>query len=137
MKFKEINKILYPVYIYIILFGIYYLYLTKLLYQFNSGLLTDILFYSFLIFIPLIILVFINIKLNKLNKKKGYLSGFLFSSTPGLISGAWLGYGMYGVFFSTTINGFFQAILLIGLFGALTTGIIGSILNLVFRKFTK
>ncbi len=139
MQFKEVNKLLYPVYIYFILFGVYYLYLTKLLYQFGSDLLTNTIFYTMLIGLPVLVLILVNIRLIIKFKKANYLTIFLLSALPGLIAGAWLGYGMHGAHFfpPSTIIGLIKALTFIGLLGAVIFGILGVLINLIHSGFRK
>ena len=133
MNPKEINKILAPLYVYIGSFIIFYLAIGKI----QSKLWNDILFYIMLIGLPILVLIFINVQFVRISKKIKYFLAFLLSSLPGLVAGAWLGYGMYGVLFPTTFIGFTEALLFVGLFGAIIFGILGILINLGFVGFKK
>ena len=125
MKLKTINKILTPLYFYILAFIIFY----STIQNVSSGFWNNFLFYTMLLVLPFFVLLLTNLLLLKTFKKPNKLSVLTFSSLPGLIAGIWLGYGMYSAIFAQTLSSLIQSLLFVGLFGALTTGTLGLLIN--------
>lgn len=132
--FHKFNKILWPVYAYLLIMALYYLISDYFYFDFFG---LELFVANLVILIlPLVLLIWLIVLFRK-NKVKNLWFLFLLSLIPGFLFGLQVAYGLYTMGHGDDPIGAILPFTIIALFFGLISGLLGMFINFLINQFKK